>query len=479
MRKYIFLVVLTLVLFTSHFVRAETWRFEWENSYVSIPIYDSINSYDDVPRAKLYRNNEYLNDASITYDRNGDWLYYYKDVDTTVPGDYKVWYKANETKYRPGNCANYKQLITFHVYDDISPTITILKKEINLPLNSKDVTYDSYFSVRDNLPDVKVTVDDSNVNYKEEGEYEVKITAIDTSGNKKEDKLKVKIEDGEGPVITFLGKDGIIEVERGSVDDEKEFFMSYFKASDSIDGNVSHTIKYSDVNLNIVGETEVSFTFNDYSGNETSETYLVRVVDKLVPIINLKTDHIDVDYKTEPNLEFYRDYIVEAYDGLDNLIEEVKIDYSEIELKVGTYNVYYSLVDKENNETTKILQVNYKTDKAPEIKTTDVKINVGENINFEDYVVINDDSDPNVYDNLSIDTTKFNNKLAGIYYLNVIVHNSSGLYSNSYLKVEVVDTNSNKGLIINSILISCLVLVVIGAVTYYIIKRKKDKALPN
>lgn len=455
-----------------------SWHYEWENTYVEVPLYASLNAYDDIPQAKLYRDGIYLNDANISYNRIGDWLYYYKDVDTTKPGDYKVWYKVSESKYVPGDCPNYKQLITFHVYDDIAPKITILQPEINLPLGSKKVDFNEFFKVSDNLGLPQVNVNSDGVDYNQIGTYYVYIEALDAALNSTKAKLTINIIDNAGPVITFLGKDDLIILEKNSTTDLKEYFMDYFKAIDSIDGNVTGSLEYSYFAPDKLGETSVNFSFYDQYHNESSMRVMVRVVDEIEPVIILTTDNLKLDYKTVPNEAYYRQFIKEAYDGIVDKVAEVEIDFSEIEQAVGNYNVYYKLVDDKGNETIKSLVVNYLTDKAPEIKTTDVKLKEGETVDFTNYVEVVDDSDPNVKANLKIDTTDFNNKLPGIYYLNVTVFNSSGLFANTYLKVEVV---SSKMAInpLNIILIIALIGLIVGFAIYMIVKYKKRKKLPN
>ena len=475
MKKIIFIFSIFLIIILNVKVLATEWRYEWENTYIEVPLYASINAYDDIPKAKLYKDGIELQDANISYNRNGDWLYYYKDIDTSKPGEYKVWYKANESRYRPGTCNNYKQLITFKVIDTVYPTINLIKDTIKIPLNSAKIDYKQFYTVRDNLDGYISDYDDSDVNYKEIGTYEVKIRAIDISGNETKKTLKVIVEDNNGPVITFLGDNDIIEVER----EEEVDFKEYFKAIDEIDKDCTSTISYDKFDINQTGDNIVTFTFHDKQGNFSSYKVTVRVVDEVPPTITLTCDNISLDYKTEPNPDFFKTFLVEAKDGIFDLTEQVEIDFSQIKLAVGSYDVIYKVSDSSGNVSEKKLLVNYVTDKAPEIKTIDVVINAGESIDFNDYIEVVDDSDPNVRNNISVDTEKFNNKEAGIYYLNVTVFNSSGLYNNAYIKVEVVDKGNNTLNVFNIIIIVVLGVVLIGGLTYYLIRYKNKKKLSN
>ncbi len=479
MRKIFCLLIFFTICLFSIDVYGASWHYEWENVYVEVPLYASLNNYDDLPKASLYKDNELLSDANINYNKTGDWLYYYKDVDTSKPGEYKVWYKASESRYKPGTCQNYKQLITFKVVDKTSPEIILLKEEISIPLMTKDIDYGDYYTIKDNIKDdCIISIDDSLVDYNKvnnEG-YKVSIEAVDSSGNKAVAYLKVKVIDMAGPVITFLGDEeehNYIEVEKNAEYD----FTSYFTAIDTIDKDVTDSLKYSYFNNEEVGDYLVTFTFSDLAGNQTSMDVLVKVVDKLAPSLILTENTINLDYKTEPNDAMFRQYILEAKDGIKDISSEVVIDFSDIELKVGTYHVIYSVKDSNENITETVLTVNYVTDEGPKLIINDVLIEVGENVNLEDFIEVIDESDLNAKDNLEIDTTDFNYKEAGIYYLNVLCHNSSGIYTNDFIKVEVVDNSSTKvASTLNIVLILLVVIVSVAVLIYYLIKKKRSKS---
>lgn len=475
MKKISLFLLILITLFVNGLVKAASWSYEWENVVVEIPLYESLNSYDDLPKATLYKDGTLVSDAKISYNRNGDWLYYAKDVDTSKVGDYKVWYKASESRYKPGHCQNYKQLITFRVIDETAPSINILKDKIIIPLGTKEMNYNEYFTIRDNSSEVIINVDDSKVDYNKIGTYDVLIEAIDISGNKCTKHLEVLIQDENGPVINFLGENNTITIEKNSDIILDDYFKQYFKVIDKIDGDVINSMEYDKIDINVVANNKISFYFKDSSGNISSIDINVNVIDELAPSLILSTDNLKLDYLTEPSYELFKTYIVEAKDGIIDLIDEVKIDFSAIELKVGSYIVKYSVSDASGNEVEKDLLVNYVTNKAPELLVEDVVINVGEEVNLKDYVQVSDKSDLNVENNIEIDTTKFNNKAAGIYYLNVTCHNSSNLFSNAYMKVEVIDNEKDVTNYLNIILIGLLVLGSCGFIVYKIITKRRNK----
>ena len=120
-----------MILFIPFKVHATSWKFVWQNTTVHVPVGSSIEEYKNVPVANLYRNEILLTDSQVTYNTEGDWMYYFKDIDTRKIGTYQVWYKAYDAKYSPGTCTGYKALVSFVVEDKVSPTITIFSSTID------------------------------------------------------------------------------------------------------------------------------------------------------------------------------------------------------------------------------------------------------------------------------------------------------------------------------------------------------------
>ena len=93
MKKLITCILIFLSIFLSITVDAAVWSYEWYNTEIEIPVGDSINSYSNLPYAKLYKNGMLLEDANINIINKGDWLYYLQDVNTNKVGVYYVCLK--------------------------------------------------------------------------------------------------------------------------------------------------------------------------------------------------------------------------------------------------------------------------------------------------------------------------------------------------------------------------------------------------
>ncbi len=477
--KKILILLFTLLFFSFPRVLAKSYRYEWENTYIDVTIQSSIYNYTALPQAKLYIDNRHCSDASIEYNRNGDWLYYLKDVNTNKPGEYKVWYKAIEHKYKPGNCENYKQLITFNVYDDIAPVIYLLDDEISINVKTKphSIDFKSFYSIKDNLKDdCVVNLDLDLVDFNRVGSYEALITAVDGSGNSDTEKLKINIVDKVGPVINYLGKENKLVLEKGKEVDWKK----YFKAVDDLDGDVFNTIRIEGLDINKIGEyRDVLVSFNDHENNISTYRIDVAVVDLIFPVLELSHQQITLEYETKFEETIFTKYIKQASDNGINMFENVKIDYSTLINQVGSYEVTYELTDLDGNTTKKVLKVNLVSMVKPSIRCENIEIKEGEIVDITKHYFIEDPSDPNILDSVNIDYGSFDNNTPGIYYVTITCYNSSGLFNHGIIAINVLPKNDNKINLSKGkiIVIVLLCLVFLGFLGYYLYKRKKEKRL--
>ena len=471
--------IICVFLFTSR-VQASKFTYKWENTYIDVPINSSIYNYSSLPKAKLYIDSKELSDAHITYNSNGDWLYYLKDVNTSKPGKYQVWYKAIEDKYKPGTCENYKQKITFNVYDDIKPQIYLLQDEVNIEVKSnlKALDFKSYYTIVDNLEnDVKDSINLDFIDFNRVGTYEALIKAVDSSGNTDAKSIRVNVVDSRGPIINFLGKEKKLVLEKGKEID----WHKYFQAIDNVDGDVSNSIIIDGFDANKIGlYSNVIISFSDHEGNVSSYQLEIEVVDLIFPTLELNQQQVTMQYETPFDPSHFTKYIREANDNGINMFDDVKIDLSELENKVGSYTIHYELTDSDGNLTKRDLKVNLVSLIKPNIRVENKTIFVGDSLDINGLYYVTDDSDPNVMNNVKIDDGNFDASVPGIYYVTVTAYNSSGLFNNAVIEINVLAPDVNNagfGLSWFKILILILLALIIGAVlVFYLIKRKKEKS---
>jgi len=160
------------------------------------------------------------------------------------------------------------------VTDTIAPVIT-LTGDIQITVQYGDTYVDAGATAFDNV-DVIVTVDDE-VDTFTVGSYKLTFTATDSSGNSSSATRTINVVDTIPPVIT-LTDDSEIAVEFG----DKYVDAGAF-AIDNVDGVVTVTGD-GEVNTSSVGSYKLTFTATDSSGNSSSVTRTVTVLEKLTAI---------------------------------------------------------------------------------------------------------------------------------------------------------------------------------------------------
>ncbi len=485
MKKLIILMSLLFlsIIFNVKLYAAPTWEFRWTNTTVEVPLGESIEKYKYIPVAKLYKDDMLLSDANISYMRDGDWLYFLKDVNTSVCGNYKVWYKAQENnKYRPGTCNGYKCLVEFIVKDKIFPTMTILKKDLFIERSNsldeykinqyKELLINNVIA-KDNYSNCTIVIDE-NIDYKKVGTYKVNVFVHDEDKNCTSNSFNVTIYDENIPVINFINNTEYLNVPMNADIDIKE----YFNAKDILDGDISSDIEYPYFDNSYIHDFNYTVSVTNKGGNTATKTICVHVVDGIAPEIKLKTNSIVMDYLADFENMDYRRYIDSIIDNNDIDYDNLTIEYT-MENKVGKYSIIYSYFDGYYTAVNQI-DVTLVSRQNPILVVGDIKLEKNTNKSLYEYVTVYDESDPNINSNLVIDDNDVNYNEAGSYEAYVYVANSSGLSSKKKINVIIEDNNkTDMTIVIMIIIISILsvatILYIIFFVYYFVIKKKRNK----
>ena len=485
MKIKLFILSISIIVFTilcNCNTFAATWEFRWTNTVVHVPLGGNLSEYSVIPEARLYRDGVLLSDANITYLREGDWLYFMSNVNTTRVGTYKVWYKASEKdKYKPGTCTGYKALISFVVEDLVNPKVDIISDNLFVQRESVTPTTARYEEI---INDIKTNVNASdnyseceivlthNIDFTTVGTYDVEASAIDSSGNRASKPFKVTIYDSSYPVITFNGNgDNYLKLPLdGNVN-----IRDYFSATDAIDGDISSAIEYPMLKIDEICEYDYTVTVKNKSGNMSSKTIRISVVDDIPPTMVLQTHNLILDYKTD-----FSEY---DYSSKVSLSDNLPINWNNLNIttdvknEVGTYTIWYSYTDGVYTVSDEITLKCISKEK-PKIVADDIVIKAKSNVNLKDFITIIDDSDNNVYESLEIDDSNVNYLKEGTYYATVYATNSSGLSATE--RIKVIISGSILGGVNMPILIILIIFVVItlgygGFFVYYFVIRKRKK----
>lgn len=93
------------------------------------------------------------------------------------------------------------QTITVNVVDTTKPVFEIFTKNIEVEAETKEIKWTDYYQATD-LTDVKIDVDDSNVDLNKAGTYKIKVTATDKNGNSVTKNAEVSVKEKPKPTPT-------------------------------------------------------------------------------------------------------------------------------------------------------------------------------------------------------------------------------------------------------------------------------------
>ena len=207
------------------------------------------------------------------------------NVDTSKKGQYIITYKA---KY---NNKEYNKIRIISVIDTEKPSLVLNKEPIICQNN--------------HLVELDVTaIDNIDGDISENVKYSIKddkiiIFAMDSSNNKAEIINDLHYNDNEKPIISLKGSQTVY------LNIGENYVEEGATAYDSCDGNISDKIKInSNLDNNIVGNYEITYTVSDSLKNETKIVRNVIVGEKAnTSIINNSTIYLTFDDGPGPYTE--------------------------------------------------------------------------------------------------------------------------------------------------------------------------------
>lgn len=222
---------------------------------------------------------------------------------------------------------------------DSTPPVITLNGEAAIQLEAGSEYIEAGATAEDDVDgEVSVSISGS-VDINKLGEYTLTYTAVDSSGNSANESRTVTVVDTTPPVITLLGESDI-QVEAGS-----EYTDAGATASDTVDGDVSVTIEGS-VNTSALGEYTLTYSANDLSGNSSTTTRIITVIDTIAPALTLVGEsNIQIEAGTE-----YVEQGATANDILDGNLN-VSIEGEVNSNLPGNYTRHYTATDLSGNSS--------------------------------------------------------------------------------------------------------------------------------
>jgi hypothetical protein len=199
-------------------------------------------------------------------------------VDTTTPGDYIITYNAVDGAEN----AAVEVFRTVSVQDTTAPVITVIG-EVNTVVECKDVYVDAGAVAIDACEgEVEVVVTGADtVDTTAPGEFTITYSAEDSLGNADQVVRNVSVVDTTGPEIELLGNDPLV------LECNTPYVEPGWVVTDACDPNPDIVVTgWMEIDITVDGESTVTYTATDASGNVT-------VVTRTVIVQNCITCEID------------------------------------------------------------------------------------------------------------------------------------------------------------------------------------------
>ncbi len=468
MKKFILCFILFLTFLLSSRVYGYTstnFRIDWQEIYVEVPLNASIEMYKRKFVVNVYVDEILLKedvDYYVVVGVNGTSL---GTINTSNVGNHRIDVLVSLYDYS----ATSVNTITYSVVDKEAPEFDTSINAITTKYGVKP-DYESYFNAYDNSgKDVKITVDDSGVDYNTIGTKVVTIIATDVNGQITRLIVTVYVVDEYPPTITLIN---LLIITIGSSIDVSKFFKGY----DEYQKDITSLIKIESYNNMLLGEQQIYVSLEDSSGNYTRVQFTLTITDDTAPIIYFNTNDPKIDISGDITYDIFKSFILYVEDDGERLnIDDVRIDFSSVLSEIGTYTVIYYATDKTGNTCETRLSVKVVQFTGPTIICTNIYLKTGdifdENL-VKNYITVYDQYDTSAINTLRVDLNGVNLGVAGVYPVLVSACNSSGIFTYETLIITVEGNGFN---LKTYWPLSLIVIAPIGYYAYQMYMKKKMK----
>ena len=266
-------------------------------------------------------------DAGDAYEMSSDC----ESVTITEPGIYQITLIAADAYDN-----KVEATIPVTVVDDVEPELSGLRDSFTLTEYDSEPDYLDGVKATDEIDGnltKSITVNQKNVDYGVPGEYTIKYTVADSSGNTASEKVSVTIEDTTAPVITL--SQSSITITEG---DTAPKFRSIVSACDAVDGDVTSSVKVksSDVDCNEPGTYTIVYKVTDSSGNTAKKTATVTVKENATSYSSSGSDSSSTTSGSEGTV-YITNYGTKYHKSGCRYLSESKIEISLSEAKARGY----------------------------------------------------------------------------------------------------------------------------------------------
>ncbi len=339
---------------------------------------------------------------------------------------------------KSGNIFSSNAAVTVN---DSNPPI-VITKDITVELNSfgnttiSPLDIDNGSNDNDGIKELSldiITFDCSNL-----GDNIVTLSVTDNSGNISTAEAKVTIEDKTNP-ITITKNTSLI------LDDKGEASLTAADINDESTDNCeieSISINISDFTVADIGQNLVNLTVTDKSGNSSSNTAVVTIIDNSSPTVLTKDLTVELNNAGTVSINA-TDIDNGSYDN--DAIKNISLDKSTFDCSnLGVNSVTLSVTDNSGNTSTAVAKVTIedKTNPIAITKNISISLNDSNNASLQASDINNESSDNCSIETMVIDKSSFTASNIGQNTVKLTVTDKSGNSSSSTAIVTVNDSNS-------------------------------------
>lgn len=435
-----FFLLMALLFSPNHDVTLEFYH-----TVVEMPLGANPYDYIEMPYAKVIKDGQPIEHAKIIYERGVERTFL-SVLHTKEVKSFYIKYRAHAPEYNISQTVT----ITFSVYDDIPPSIT-LNYDLIFEVGDK-VKFLDAFTFKDNydlVQSLQIYIFESEVNLNRVGIYPLIVTVKDVSLNETKQTFYVSVLDFEPPEIT-LKKDIVIEVF------SKLNLDAFVILKDNHDKNMTVNLNTKSVDFTQLGTYFIEICASDQSLNTTCLETTLTILDTTQPELNLISYVPVLEVHTPLHLIDLYQYIVDLYDNYDDITpSEVTIQTDLLIHTIGQYSVTYTIKDQSNNLTSKTLKVMVRDTKPPLVVVS--KALIFEVFKESDPLAMYFDIEDNHDDFIHLEI-KFQHQLnlekLGIYMIEVMVKDRSKNEATYKFYAEVVDLTSPEIDVLDAIIIT-------------------------
>ncbi len=329
-----------------------------DSSDNEVSVERTVNVVNDAPPViTILGDNPLTFNARATYDDAGARVTDDVDEGLTIqtddqvisddPGNYTVIYTVTDSANNPARAV--REVI---VIDNEAPVITLSVTGTMITHSAKTPFTIPTATVTDNANDPLTAILSGTVNINVLDDYVLTWTAEDKAGNKTEKKLTVRVIDDVAPVITLpVGPTITHRV-------NTPFSNPVATITDNFDTSITAVVSGA-VNINRLGDNELTYTAEDQSGNSSNKKLIVRVIDDVAPVITI-TGQSTVSVNAGDN---YNDQGATATDNFDgNITSSITTSGTFSNTLIpGEYTIIYSVEDTSGNMTNETRTINVRS----------------------------------------------------------------------------------------------------------------------